>query len=87
MDAMLAPASAVDAKNRNRFGVVRIFLRLMKERRVREIANMEQPAPIRSMVMSTSIWSAVRAESPVSGDASMAVARCSGRSECVSQRC
>lgn len=57
MDAMLAPALAMDAKTRNKLGVVRSFLNAQYDRTVRTMATMEQPAPVLSMVMRTLISS------------------------------
>lgn len=55
MDAILAPALAMDAKTIKMLGVVRSLLNSMKESRVSVIATIERPAPVRSMVMRISI--------------------------------
>lgn len=55
MEAMLAPALAMEARTMNMLGVVRSFLIRKKDNIVSVIATMERPAPVRSMVMRTSI--------------------------------
>lgn len=55
MDAMLAPALAMDAKTIKMLGVVLNLLNSKKESRVSVIATIEKPAPVRSMVMRISI--------------------------------
>lgn len=51
IEAMLAPALAIDANTRNRLGVVLNFLKARYEITVRTMAAMERPAPVRSIVM------------------------------------
>lgn len=55
IDAILAPALAMDARTIKVLGVVLSLLNNEKESRVSVIATIERPAPVRSMVMRTSI--------------------------------
>ena len=61
IEATLAPALAMDARRRNRLGVVLSFLNTQNDSTVRVMATIEQPAPVRSIVMRTSISSGERA--------------------------
>lgn len=70
MDATLAPALAMAAQKRNRFGVVRNFLKQRYETMIRAMATMERPAPVRSIRTRTFISPAVRPPAPGCGGVS-----------------